>query len=70
MNGAGYDGSTQAPITQWTSEMLDEMLSANICGTFQSMKYELEIMQLQGSGAIVNIGSDQDFWAFPATPAT
>ena len=58
VNSAGYDGSTKAPITEWTSDMLDEMLSANVRGTFHSMKYELEIMQRQGSGAIVNIGSD------------
>jgi hypothetical protein len=65
MNSAGYDGSTEAPITQWTSEMLDEMLSANVRGTYHSMKYELEIMQRQGSGAIVNIGSDAGVLGVP-----
>jgi NAD(P)-dependent dehydrogenase (short-subunit alcohol dehydrogenase family) len=58
VNSAGYDGSTEAPITEWTSDMLDEMLSANVRGTFHSMKFELEVMQRQGSGSIVDIGSD------------
>jgi NAD(P)-dependent dehydrogenase (short-subunit alcohol dehydrogenase family) len=65
VNSAGYDGSTKALINEWTSEMLEEMLSANVRGTFHSMKYELEIMQRQGSGAIVNIGSDAGLLGVP-----
>jgi NAD(P)-dependent dehydrogenase (short-subunit alcohol dehydrogenase family) len=65
VNSAGYDGSTEAPITEWTSDMLDEMLSANVRGTFHSMKFELEVMQRQGSGSIVNIGSDAGLLGVP-----
>jgi NAD(P)-dependent dehydrogenase (short-subunit alcohol dehydrogenase family) len=41
------------------------MLSANVRGTFHTMKCELEIMQRQGSGAIVNIGSDAGLLGVP-----
>jgi NAD(P)-dependent dehydrogenase (short-subunit alcohol dehydrogenase family) len=57
VNSAGFDGSGSMPSGEWTGEMLDEMLAVNVRGTFLPMKYELEIVHRQGSGAIVNIGS-------------
>jgi NAD(P)-dependent dehydrogenase (short-subunit alcohol dehydrogenase family) len=57
VNSAGYDGSSSQPTAEWTGEMLDEMFAANVRGTFLAMKYELQAMQRQGFGAIVNIGS-------------
>jgi len=49
----------------WTGEMLDEMLTSNARGTFLPMKYELEVMHRQGSGAIVNIGSGAGLLGVP-----
>jgi NAD(P)-dependent dehydrogenase (short-subunit alcohol dehydrogenase family) len=57
VNSAGYDGAASMPSSEWTSEMLDQMLVTNVRGTFLPMKSELEVMERQGSGAIVNIGS-------------
>jgi NAD(P)-dependent dehydrogenase (short-subunit alcohol dehydrogenase family) len=45
--------------------MLDEMLTSNVRGTFLPMKYELEVMHRQGSGAIVNIGSGAGLLGVP-----
>jgi NAD(P)-dependent dehydrogenase (short-subunit alcohol dehydrogenase family) len=53
VNSAGFDGSGSMPSGEWTGEML----AVNVRGTFLPMKYELEVMHRQGSGAIVNIGS-------------
>ena len=58
VNSAGCDGEVAAPTADWTGDMLDEMLSSNVRGTFLSMKYELAQMRDQGFGAIVNVGSD------------
>src|SRR3954453_20244904 len=41
VNSAGYDGSASLPSSEWTSEMLDQMLVTNVRGTFLPMKYEL-----------------------------
>ena len=65
VNSAGYDGSAALPTSEWTSEMLDEMLASNVRGTFLAMKYELEVMQQQGFGAIVNIGSGAGLLGVP-----
>jgi NAD(P)-dependent dehydrogenase (short-subunit alcohol dehydrogenase family) len=65
VNSAGYDGSAALPTSEWTSKMLDEMLASNVRGTFLAMKYELEVMQQQGFGAIVNIGSGAGLLGVP-----
>jgi NAD(P)-dependent dehydrogenase (short-subunit alcohol dehydrogenase family) len=65
VNSAGYDGSAAMPTDEWTGEMLDEMLTTNARGTFLPMKYELEVMRRQGSGAIVNIGSGAGLLGVP-----
>jgi NAD(P)-dependent dehydrogenase (short-subunit alcohol dehydrogenase family) len=65
VNSAGYDGSAAMPTSEWTGEMLDEMLTSNVRGTFLPMKYELEVMHRQGSGAIVNIGSGAGLLGVP-----
>ena len=65
VNSAGYDGSAELPTTEWTSEMLDEMLAANLRGTFHAMKHELDLMQRQGFGSIVNIGSGAGLLGVP-----
>lgn len=65
VNSAGYDGSSSVPTHEWTSEMVDEMLSTNARGTFLSMKYELGLMQQQGFGSVVNIGSGAGLLGVP-----
>src|SRR5207248_9221218 len=65
VNSAGYDGSVAMPTSEWTGEMLDEMLTSNARGTFLPMKYELEVMQRQGFGSIVNIGSGAGLLGVP-----
>jgi NAD(P)-dependent dehydrogenase (short-subunit alcohol dehydrogenase family) len=65
VNSAGYDGAAECPTAEWTSEMLDTMLSSNVRGTFYAMKYELAQMHAQGCGAIVNIGSDAGLLGVP-----
>jgi NAD(P)-dependent dehydrogenase (short-subunit alcohol dehydrogenase family) len=65
VNSAGYDGEVAAPTADWTGDMLDEMLSVNVGGTFLSMKYELAQMRNQGFGAIVNVGSDAGLLGVP-----
>jgi NAD(P)-dependent dehydrogenase (short-subunit alcohol dehydrogenase family) len=65
VNSAGYDGSAAMPTSEWTSEMLNEMLTSDARGTFLPMKYELEMMHRQGSGAIVNIGSGAGLLGVP-----
>ena len=65
VNSAGYDGEVAAPTAEWTVDMLDEMLSSNVRGTFLSMKYELTQMKSQGFGAIVNVGSDAGLLGVP-----
>lgn len=65
VNSAGYDGEVAAPTTEWTTEMLDEMLSSNVRGTFLSMKHELAQMSSQGFGSIVNVGSGAGLLGVP-----
>jgi NAD(P)-dependent dehydrogenase (short-subunit alcohol dehydrogenase family) len=65
VNSAGYDGASDMPTNEWTGEMLEEMLSANVRGTFLAMKYELDLMQQQGFGSIVNIGSGAGLLGVP-----
>jgi NAD(P)-dependent dehydrogenase (short-subunit alcohol dehydrogenase family) len=56
VNNAGYDGEYQ--LTQdYSTEMLDHMISLNVRGMFLSMKYELKHMVAQGFGSIVNMSS-------------
>jgi NAD(P)-dependent dehydrogenase (short-subunit alcohol dehydrogenase family) len=48
VNSAGYDGQAAAPTADWTDDMLDQMLTTNVRGTFLPMKYELAWMRDQG----------------------
>ncbi|MFB7510919.1 MULTISPECIES: SDR family NAD(P)-dependent oxidoreductase [Streptomyces] len=56
LNNAGYDGEYQL-TKDYSTDMLDHMLALNVRGVFLSMKYELQYMVAQGSGAIVNMSS-------------
>ncbi len=63
-NNAGIAGKAaplhETPIEDWRLAM-----SVNATGTFLCMKYELPIMQQQGTGAIVNISSGAGIIATP-----
>lgn len=56
VNNAGTEGR-RAPITESTATSFSETFGANVLGTMLSMKHELQMMQGQGSGAIVNLAS-------------
>jgi NAD(P)-dependent dehydrogenase (short-subunit alcohol dehydrogenase family) len=55
-NNAGIEG-TQAPLAQLSHEAFERVIAVNLTGQFNCMKYELEQMEKQGSGAIINNAS-------------
>lgn len=55
-NNAGIEGA-QGPLAQMTHENFERVVSVNLTGPFNCMKYELEQMEKQGFGAIVNNAS-------------
>ena len=56
VNNAGTEGQP-GPVTQQTADTYAATFDTNVLGTLLSMKYELRVMQAQGSGSIVNIFS-------------
>ena len=56
VNNAGTEGKP-GPVTEQTVEDYTAAFETNVVGTLLAMKYELRIMQEQGSGSIVNISS-------------
>jgi NAD(P)-dependent dehydrogenase (short-subunit alcohol dehydrogenase family) len=67
-NNAGTEGK-MAPLAECTEESWDRTLAINLKSVWLSMKYELPIMQRQGSGAIVNCSSIAGLVGFPAAAA-
>src|SRR3954454_11853326 len=65
-----HDGSASLPSSEWTSEMLDQMLVTNVRGTFLPMKYELVVMQRRGSGGSSTSAPAPGCWGCPDTRAT
>ena len=58
VNSAGIDGGDNVMMTaEYSLDVFDKMIAANVRGMFLSMKYELQQMQTQGFGSIVNISS-------------
>lgn len=55
-NNAGVEGA-QAPLAQLGHEAFERVIAVNLTGQFNCMKYELEQMEKQGSGSIVNNAS-------------
>jgi NAD(P)-dependent dehydrogenase (short-subunit alcohol dehydrogenase family) len=55
-NNAGIEGK-QAPLAELSVEDFNRVIAVNLTGQFLCMKYELEQMEKQGSGAIVNNAS-------------
>jgi NAD(P)-dependent dehydrogenase (short-subunit alcohol dehydrogenase family) len=56
VNNAGTEGQPGA-VTEQTPESYAATFDTNVLGTLLSMKYELRVMQPQGSGSIVNLSS-------------
>ena len=56
VNNAGTEGQP-GPVTEVTAEGYAAMFETNVLGTMLGMKYELRVMQAQGSGSIINISS-------------
>jgi NAD(P)-dependent dehydrogenase (short-subunit alcohol dehydrogenase family) len=56
VNNAGIALETQ-PLADCDGEKLQQMLQTNVMGVFWCMKYEIQQMLKQGSGAIVNLAS-------------
>jgi NAD(P)-dependent dehydrogenase (short-subunit alcohol dehydrogenase family) len=56
INAAGTEGKP-GPATEQTAESYAATFDTNVLGTILSMKHELRVMQVQGSGSIVNISS-------------
>jgi NAD(P)-dependent dehydrogenase (short-subunit alcohol dehydrogenase family) len=56
VNNAGTEGKL-GPITEQTELDYAATFDTNVLGTLLSMKYELRVMQPQGSGSIINLSS-------------
>jgi NAD(P)-dependent dehydrogenase (short-subunit alcohol dehydrogenase family) len=55
-NNAGMMGPMDDTV-HYRTEDFDQVIAANLRGVFLCMRYELEVMQKQGSGSIVNTTS-------------
>ena len=56
VNNAGTEGMP-GPVTEQTAESFAATFDTNVLGTLLSMKHELRVMLIQGSGSIVNVSS-------------
>jgi NAD(P)-dependent dehydrogenase (short-subunit alcohol dehydrogenase family) len=56
VNNAGTEGKP-GPLTGQTADSYAGTFDTNVLGTLLSLKHELQIMQPQGSGSIINISS-------------
>jgi NAD(P)-dependent dehydrogenase (short-subunit alcohol dehydrogenase family) len=56
VNNAGTEGKP-GPLTDVSAEAYSAMFDTNVLGVLLSLKHELRVMQVQGSGSIVNISS-------------
>lgn len=63
-NNAGIE-SPAKPLHEQSIENFDKLMSINVRGLFLCMKYEIQQMLIQGSGAIVNNSSMGGLIAFP-----
>jgi NAD(P)-dependent dehydrogenase (short-subunit alcohol dehydrogenase family) len=63
-NNAGSQSPIK-PLHEQSIEDFDKLMSINVRGLFLCMKYEIQQMLNQGSGAIVNNSSTVGLFAFP-----
>lgn len=67
-NNAGIEG-TNIPTAEYTEELWDRIININLKGVWLCMKYEIEQMLKQKSGAIVNNSSVAGLVGFQGSPA-
>jgi NAD(P)-dependent dehydrogenase (short-subunit alcohol dehydrogenase family) len=56
VNNAGTEGKP-GPVTEQTADSYAATFDTNVLGVLLSMKHELRVMQVQGTGSIVNLSS-------------
>ncbi|MFC3653747.1 SDR family NAD(P)-dependent oxidoreductase [Dyella humi] len=56
INNAGTEGRL-GPITEQSVEDYENTFASNVLGTLLAVKHEVQVMQTQGSGSIVNLSS-------------
>jgi NAD(P)-dependent dehydrogenase (short-subunit alcohol dehydrogenase family) len=56
VNNAGIDPEV-APDASWDEHVFDKIIGVNLKGVFLCLKHELEQMEKQGGGVIVNVAS-------------
>ena len=56
INNAGTEGRL-GPITEQSVEDYENTFASNVLGTLLAIKHEMQVMQTQGSGSIVNLSS-------------
>ncbi|HUB89363.1 MAG TPA: glucose 1-dehydrogenase [Dyella sp.] len=56
INNAGTEGQL-GPITEQSVENYESTFASNVLGTLLAIKHEMQVMQAQGSGSIVNLSS-------------
>ena len=56
VHNAGTEGKP-GPVTEQTADSYAATFDTNVLGVLLSMKHELQVMQAQGSGSIVNLSS-------------
>jgi NAD(P)-dependent dehydrogenase (short-subunit alcohol dehydrogenase family) len=64
VNNAGTDGD-MTPVTDITAGQYAASFDTNVLGTLLSMKHELQVMQAQRSGSIINVSSIYGQKGFP-----
>lgn len=67
-NNAGIGGPAK-PTGQYEPEEWDRVIDLNLNGVFYACKYEIEQMEKNGGGAIINIASIHGQVAAPNSPA-
>ena len=67
---AGYQVDAAGKKTaEWSEEAFDRMIAVNLKGVWLCMRHELDQMQAQGGGAIVNTGSIAGLSGLPTSSA-
>jgi NAD(P)-dependent dehydrogenase (short-subunit alcohol dehydrogenase family) len=67
VNNAGTEGQP-GTLTEQTTDAYRAIFDTNVLGTLLSLKHELRVMRLQGSGSIVNLSSIVGHKALPGAP--
>lgn len=67
---AGYQVDAAGKLTaDWSEEAFDRMIAVNLKGVWLAMRAELEVMQKQGAGSIVNTASIAGLVGLPTSSA-